>query len=286
MAPRFTPRPVYRSALRMAVGSIFFSLKRRLSWHLSGTRWAGRRGEPEAFPTVLISHRTPLFRQLKDVDMHLQRSKVTNLQIAIARLGNVCLEPGETLSYWRLIGPPSARRGFVPGLALHNGLLRVEIAGGLCQLSNLIYWMTLHTPLTVVERWRHNFDVFPDSGRVLPFGSGATCFYNYVDLQLKNETDQRFLLSLALTDTHLTGQWRSQRPLPYHYQVYEAEHRFEAEPWGGYTRHNVLRRRVLGEGGELLGDELITENHAIMMYQPLLEQPGAAAQSTGHQIEP
>ena len=44
--------------------------------------------------------------------------------------------------------------------------------GGLCQLSNLIYWMTLHTPLTITERYRHSYDVFPDSNRTQPFGSG------------------------------------------------------------------------------------------------------------------
>ena len=30
-----------------------------------------------------------------------------------------------------------------------------------CQLANLIYWMTVHTPLTVVERHRHGYDVSP-----------------------------------------------------------------------------------------------------------------------------
>jgi len=46
----------------------------------------------------------------------------------------------------------------------------------------------------------------------------------------------------------------------------------QGEYWGGYTRHNVIRRRVLDFTGELVGDELETENHAIMMYNPLLEK--------------
>jgi vancomycin resistance protein VanW len=45
------------------------------------------------------------------------------------------------------------------------------------------------------------------------------------------------------------------------------------EPWGGYSRHNLLRRRVLTEEGALVRDEYVTENHAIMMYEPLLEAP-------------
>ncbi|HYF96326.1 MAG TPA: VanW family protein [Symbiobacteriaceae bacterium] len=266
----FTPRPVHRSRLRMALGTVFFSLRRHIKWRFSRTRWASRRKDPATLPEVIFEHRTPLFRALRDVPLHLQQGKVTNLKIAIAKMGGICIAPGETFSYWKLIGPPSARRGFVPGMALHNGVLQEEVAGGLCQLSNLLYWMVLHTPLTVVERWRHNYDVFPDAGRTLPFGSGATCFYNYVDLQFANCTDQPFLLHLFMTETHLVGQWRSDRPVPFRYQVYESHHEFRHEPWGGYTRHNELRRKVLSRAGEELSDHLVTQNHAIMMYEPLL----------------
>lgn len=273
MPVRLMPKPAFRSPLRMAVGSVLFTARRWLSWQFSGTAWASELRAPAGYPVVLFEHRTPLYRRLKDLDMHLQDGKVTNLRIAVPTVDRLLLAPGQTFSYWKRLGPPSARRGFVPGLALHNGQLREEVAGGLCQLSNLIYWMALHTPLTVAERWRHNYDVFPDSNRTLPFGSGATCFYNYVDLQLKNETEQPLLLHVWLTDTELVGQWRSDRPLPYRYDVYEAEHEMRLEPWGGYSRHNVLRRRVLTPEGAAVRDEYITENHAIMMYEPLLEAP-------------
>lgn len=273
MSARPVPRPVQRSPLRMALGSVYFSLRRWVQWQLSSTDWARSFEDPLAFPHSLIRHQTPLYRSLRNVDMWLQENKVANLRIALRRLNGVVIGPGQTFSYWRLLGSPSARKGYLPGLALHNGQLRVEVAGGLCQLSNLIYWMALHSPLTVVERWRHNYDVFPDADRKLPFGSGATCFYNYVDLQLRNETEQLIALHLRLTDTDLVGEWRSDRPAPYHYQVYEASHEIRHEPWGGYTRHNSLRRRVFTPKGEQVDDQFITENHAVMMYEPLL--PGA-----------
>jgi vancomycin resistance protein VanW len=134
--------------------------------------------------------------------------------------------------------------------------------------------MTLGRSYFRLKRWRHNNDVFPDAARKLPFASGATCAYNYVDLQLKNETTQPILLHVYLTDTQLVGEWRSTSPLLYHFQVYEAAHEIRSEPWGGYTRHNVLRRRLFNEANEQLDDQFITENHAIMMYQPLLEAGG------------
>lgn|GEM_PF-3418889 len=62
------------------------------------------------------------------------------------------------------------------------------------------------------------------------------------------------------------------------YEVYEREHLITHEPWGGYVRHNLIHRRVYNNFGEQVGDELVAENHAIMMYQPFL---GEGAMSAG-----
>ncbi len=129
-----------------------------------------------------------MLRELKNVDMWLQHNKVASLGIAASCIDGLILKPGQTFSFWRLVGKPTARRGFKTGMVLRNGTVQQGMGGGLCQMTNLIYWMTIQTDLTVTERWRHGFDVFPDSGRTQPFGSGATCAWNYIDLQIENRT--------------------------------------------------------------------------------------------------
>ena len=42
------------------------------------------------------------------------------------------------------------------------------------------------------------------------------------------------------------------------------------EYFGDYSRHNRLYRQTLNPDGKVLCDELIVENHALMMYSPLL----------------
>jgi len=217
-----------------------------------------------------FAYQTPLLRKLKDVDMFLQNNKITNLRIAVAKLDGVILHPGETLSYWKLIGKPTRRKGYLPGMMLDKGTVKAGVGGGLCQLSNLIYWMTLHTPLTVIERHRHSYDVFPDSGRTQPFGSGATCFYNYGDLMIRNDTAQAFRLKLDVGESHLRGAWLSSAPTKHRYEVYEKEHLIQSEYWGGYTRHNVIYRKIYDLEGTILEDKFVAENHAIMMYAPLI----------------
>lgn len=263
-------RPKSRSQARIVLGAAFFTLRRYWHWYLGKNKYAETQAKT-LFPRVIIQHKTPLLRKLKDVDMWLQYNKVINLKIAIGKLDGIIVNPEETFSYWKLIGKPTRKKGYVPGMVLSKGRFITGIGGGLCQLSNLIYWITLHTPLTITERYRHGYDVFPDSNRTQPFGSGATCSYNYIDLQIKNETDQPYQLHLYLTEKNLVGQWRALRDIGISYSVYEKEHFITHEYWGDYIRHNTIFRKVYNARGEEIADEFVTENHAIMMYQPLLE---------------
>lgn len=263
-------KPVKRSKFRIFLGKKYFTLKRYYNWKMSNVSFA-KKSEEKLFPHIVFTHKTPLYRKLKNVDMWMQYNKVINLKIALKKINKVIIKPGEVFSYWKLIGRPKKKDGYVEGMILHYGKFKSGIGGGLCQLSNLIYWITLHSPLTVIERHRHSYDVFPDSKRTQPFGSGATCYYNYIDLQIKNNTDQDFQLDLKLSDEYLIGHWRSnQKPLT-KFKIYEKDHWITQEYWGGYIRHNTIYRKVLNNNNEVIEDEYITENHGIMMYQPLLE---------------
>lgn len=262
-------KPKKRSQLRIYFGKKYFRAKRYMEWYTGKKKFAVVKQTTKK-PEIIAAHQTLLLRELKDVDMWLQHNKITNLKIAIKQINGVIVQPGETLSYWRLIGNTRKSKGYVEGMILYFGKVTVGIGGGLCQLSNLIYWITLHTPLQVTERHRHSYDVFPDSNRSQPFGSGATCAYNYLDLQITNNTDQPYQLVLYLTDTHLVGEWRADNPATRNYEVYEKDHLISLEYWGGYVRHNSIYRRIYNIQNELIDDEFITQNHAIMMYEPML----------------
>lgn len=272
-------RPVHRSHLRLTLGHWVYGAHRRLWWAFGGCRFAHvRQGAP--LEHLCVDHHTPLLRQLKGVDMALQRNKVVNLRIATARLDGLLLRPGEVLSFWRLVGRPTAARGFLPGMTLHYGAVGAALGGGLCQMTNLIYWMTLHTGLTVIERHRHSYDVFPDSNRTQPFGSGATCAWPHLDLMIRNDTGHTYQLRVRVGEQELEGQWRSDAPMEHCFEILERDARMCSEPWGGFSRHNVLVRRSFDAGGVWLGEEVVAENHALMMYAPFLAE-GIIEQATG-----
>lgn len=266
-------KPVKRSKFRIQLGKLYYTTLRYVDWYFGKKKYSSQKKDA-LLPYIAFTHQTPLYRKLKNVDMWMQHNKVTNLKIAVKCLNGILLAPGETFSYWKLIGKPSRKKGYTDGMILFCGQFYAGVGGGLCQLSNLIYWMTLHTPLTVMERYRHSYDVFPDAQRTQPFGSGATCVYNYRDLQIYNGTNYTYQLHVYLTDEHLVGEWRTEKPNSFDYKVYEKKHWITHEYWGGYVRHNILYRQVYDLQGELINDEYITENHAIMMYQPFLTEVG------------
>ncbi len=203
--------------------------------------------------------------------MALQHNKVINMQLAIKKINNVVLMPGEIFSIWKLIGRPTKAKGYLTGLTLVNGKMAQGIGGGLCQLGNLIYWMALHSPLTIKERWRHGYDVFPDINRKIPFACGATLSYNYIDLQIKNETNFKFQLKLSVDDEYLYGEIWCSDTIKLTYEVMETDHVFKHQPWGGYTRHNKIWKIIKSIEDQSEQKILISENAAIVMYNPLLE---------------
>lgn len=263
-------KPITRSKLRLWLGKLYYRCRRRFKWWRMREQFASIK-QLDKLPYLHAEHHTPLYRRLHNVDMSIQKAKVNNLQLAIQHLNGVVIQPEEVLSYWRRIGKPTRKKGYQEGMILFYGSMQLGVGGGLYQLSNLIYWITLHTPLKVIERYRHSYDVFPDASRSQPFGSGATCAYNYLDLMIMNPTNEPFQLVLHMDDVNLYGQWRSTSGPIHQYKIMERNHRITLEAWGKYMRHNELIQMTYSMDGELLQEEQVAENHALMMYEPMLQ---------------
>jgi vancomycin resistance protein VanW len=82
---------------------------------------------------------------------------------------------------------------------------------------------------------------------------------------------------LAVTDTDLVGEWRTDITPRFRYEVYEIAHLITNDAPGVFTRHNELRRRVFDVNGEEADDDLVVRNDALLMYQPFLEGPAERA---------
>ena len=243
-------------------------LARYIQWWFGGQSFAKTLSE-EQLKYRVYKHQSVLVRKLGGSDLELQYNKVENLKIAIGKLNGIIINPGEVFSFCYLVGCATRKKGYLDGMLLSNGEARAGIGGGLCQIANLIHWLCLHSPLTITERHHHSYDPFPDDGRVVPFGSGATIFYNYVDYQFTNNTDRTFQLLFWLDEKCINGDLRVNIELPYKYHVFEKNHHFVKTGDAYYRRNELWREKYFKKGsGEIIETELLQKNNALVKYQP------------------
>lgn len=261
--------PKIRSNLRRRIGKEYYIIKRKIVYILSRKKYA-KPIHTLQYQYSLFSHQSFILRPLKDVDMYLQHNKKRNLELAIERINNTILKPGEIFSFWKLVGKPTSKKGYLEGLILNQGKIDRGIGGGLCQLGNLLFWIFAHSPIDIIERHRHSFDVFPDIDRTIPFGAGATLSYNYIDLQCKNNTDFSFQIKLWIEQGYLKGELFSDSKILSKYQIIEKNHIIKQQYWGGYSRHNQIIKVEIDKNKNII-ENLLVENHALMMYNPYLE---------------
>ena len=241
---------------------------RYLKWWFGGRKFAHKISDRPLGYRV-YKHQSVMIRKQGEVDLTLQYNKVQNLKIAVKRLNGILIAPGETFSFWKLVGCPTKKKGYLDGVLLSNGQAMAGTGGGLCQIANLIRWICLHSPLEITEHHHHTFDPFPDEGRVVPFGSGATVFYNYGDLQLTNPTSYTFQLLFWFDKKCINGDLRVDFELPYKYHVYEKNHRFVKIGDSFYRQNELWQEKHLKKGnGETLETVLIRKNNSLVKYVP------------------
>lgn len=243
---------------------------RHLQWLRPGTTWASSHRE-EDLPIRVKKHGSLLLRELSGAEMVLQHNKVVNLGLASAHVDGLLIRPGETFSFNKVVGNCTRHKGYVEGMRLSNGEAVPSIGGGICQLANLLHWMFLHSPLTIVERSEHSFDPFPDKDRVLPWGVGCSIVYNYVDLVVRNDTTITFQLRAHVGERHLRGELRADRPTDTSYRVTARDEQFLRYDGRVYRRNEIWRIRTSKRTGDAVGEELLKRNCALVKYLPAEE---------------
>ena len=255
-------------------------LLRRLTDLGSGARFAQTR-DPAPLPVLVYRHNSLIRRTLGGVDRTLQDNKAVNLSLAAPKVNGILIRPGETFSFWRLVGDCTAKKGYRMGLTIERGVPSRGIGGGMCQFTNLIHWMVLHSALTITEHHHHGrFDLFPDFGRQVPFGTGTSIVYNYLDYRVENRTSDTYQLVITTTDRYLRGELRCDRPQPLKFHTYEQISGFSWEEDGAY-RHNVVRLKAIDKkSGKVVFDRVLIVNHAKVMYDPKWIDPSFFRESS------
>ena len=112
------------------------------------------------------------------------QNKIFNLSLASKKINEYEIMPDEIFSFWKIIGNPNYE--FKKGRTLLSGQIKEEIGGGICQVSGIVYNVSLIAGLQILERYNHSVDIYTEETRFAPLGLDATVVFGYKDLRIKN----------------------------------------------------------------------------------------------------
>ena len=221
----------------------------------------------DLLPNIVKSHSSIIVRNLHGVDIKLQKNKITNIAIACKKINGIIVKPGETFSFWKLVGPTTKELGYKEGLVIvrKNGLSK-GYGGGLCQMANMIHYLVLNSPLEVTELHHHSDALFPDDRRRVPFGTGTSVCYNNLDYRFKNNTNQNIQILLWIENEELCGELRSEKPFQYRYKLVEEDHHYKKEKGIYYRISKVYRLVIDKESNKEMKKELLLNNHSEVLF--------------------
>ena len=178
--------------------------------------------------------------------------KLANIALGADRLDGAVVGPGETLSFWALVGRPSRAAGFATGRSIRAGVTGGDIGGGLCQLSGIAYEAGLRAGLVVAERHPHSRDLYTEDERFTPLGLDATVVWPWKDLRLVNPHRVPVRFGFAVRERKLVASVGAPVAL--------AAARIEIERTDSVARRRARVMRLTVEGGV---EEISDDNYAV-----------------------
>jgi len=113
-----------------------------------------------------------------------QENRSYNIRVAAEALDGLLIEPGEEVSFNKVVGQRSSETGYKNADIIFNNKLVKGVGGGVCQVSSTLYNSVLLAGLKVTDRKNHSLPV-----GYVPIGRDATVVYGHIDLKFCNNTD-------------------------------------------------------------------------------------------------
>lgn len=135
---------------------------------------------------------------------HMFLNKLHNIQLAIRRMQDLVLQPGQEFDFWALAQAPTLDNDYREGAMFINHRVSASVGGGLCQLSGLIYNLALLSGCAITERFNHSIDAYGED-RYIPLGRDATVAYGFKNLRFRNPHNFPIRLTLDVTEHAASG---------------------------------------------------------------------------------
>lgn len=257
-------------SIRRIQRKIFFYAKIRFDRN----RYAKTKAQ-EFLPFCIYKTKSKLLNENTGFDMKYQENKVFNLRLAAEPVNKLLIRPQETFSFCQCVRYADKNERYKDGLCVLNGELVTVPGGGLCHLSNLLFWLFLHTPLTIVERHPHQIKDFPSPDEDEPDGVDATVSEGWLDLKVKNNTNLTFQIKISLNGPYIFGTIFIDQAIGHRYKIINREKSYFKKDGKIFERVSVCQQKIDIESKQVISENLLYTDICEIGY-PLPEETAIA----------
>ncbi|MGC4093945.1 MAG: VanW family protein [Polyangiaceae bacterium] len=125
--------------------------------------------------------------------------RVDNIHRIADLLDGLLVKPGETVSVNAVVGPRTAKNGFVPAPTIEEGEMVETIGGGISQFATTFFNALFYGGYDIIERQPHTYWFTR-----YPMGHEATLSFPKPDLIFRNDTQAGMLIHTAYSKTSIS----------------------------------------------------------------------------------
>ncbi|TMC42115.1 MAG: hypothetical protein E6J23_12050 [Chloroflexi bacterium] len=186
-------------------------------------------------------------------------SRHANISTGASQFDGVVILPGQTFSFWELLGPVTVERGYAyAGAIINNRSDENVIGGGLCQVSTTIFNSISRQGYDIVERHAHGYYIDR-----YPIGYDAAVFEPGVDFKWRNDTaNPVFIWSWSGATSLTIDTWSI--PTGRTVVISEASQRNFVHPAADQPADPAFPKGVSVDGRDVFRTRTVYENGAIL----------------------
>ncbi|MBE5806576.1 MAG: LysM peptidoglycan-binding domain-containing protein [Clostridiales bacterium] len=148
--------------------------------------------EPEETNTTIteIEEKTKLINSVVELTTDTtELNSLYNIELACKNLDGFVLYPGETFSWFEVIGPADESQGYKIATVIADGKTSYAAGGGICLVSTALMQAARTSGCEIIERHDHGLPI----SYAKP-GDEATVSYGWLDLKFKNNSAEQAII--------------------------------------------------------------------------------------------
>lgn len=236
----------------------------RIGMYLDGNKYSKTKGD--SLPFEVCKEKTLMINENSGYDIIYQKNKVHNLKILSKTMNRILIYPHETFSFCYLSRNAKKYGKYKDGLILIDNNIVTRRGGGICHLSNLLYYLFLMSPLTIVERHGHKVKSLPNPDKDTKEGIDATINEGWLDLRVRNDTDNIYQIVIGFDDIYMYGSILSNNELKIEYSIENENFKYIKNKDKIYESVSVIKITKDKNTKEIIGKEKLYDEVVEVKY--------------------